>query len=228
MSRTLSVNFNVWAISNQCRHRKFPHFIRCINAATTAEYASSNTDRQSNPFPYPTHRNPTPHQLFHLPINATKLEIKARYYDLVRLYHPDKISDSTDPTVALARFRAITAAYDALRGKTPLKEGVFHDGSSDLEARYRTTASYRAMRQKRQELYNSGAVDDSRKDKLILAGLIMTVAFVVIHTSLTRREAMAAMLVESRSFASDRQHRQKPVEDYRLSQDPEPPNNATP
>lgn len=31
---------------------------------------------------------------------------------------------------------------------------------------------YRAMQRKRQELYNSGAVDDSRMDKLLITGLV--------------------------------------------------------
>ncbi|PPQ95323.1 hypothetical protein CVT26_008168 [Gymnopilus dilepis] len=224
MSRTLSLNLNVWAASSHCRRQHLSKIVRCIHAAA-AEQPSSTLDAQSsvNPYPFPTHRNPTPHQLFHLPRNATKSEIKARYYDLVRLYHPDKVSDSTDPDIALARFRAITAAYDALTGKKPSSDGSSAEGAVDLQARYRSTAAYRAMGRRRQELYSSGAVDDSRKDKLIMAGLFFTIAFVVIHTSLTRREAMAAVVAHNRSVASDRRYREKPVEDQRLSLDAEPP-----
>jgi hypothetical protein len=31
-----------------------------------------------NPFPYPNNAKPTPHQIFHLPVNATQAQIKAR------------------------------------------------------------------------------------------------------------------------------------------------------
>ena len=31
-----------------------------------------------NPFPYPNNAKPTPHQIFHLPFNATQAQIKAR------------------------------------------------------------------------------------------------------------------------------------------------------
>lgn len=31
-----------------------------------------------NPYPYPLHSNPTPHQIFHLPKSATKEDVKAR------------------------------------------------------------------------------------------------------------------------------------------------------
>src|SRR5271163_3399005 len=75
------------------------HFIQVRLASTTS----------SNPphFPYPRHHRPTPHQIFHLPFNASQQDIKARCkfislktnhpttnsfladYDLVRAHHPD-------------------------------------------------------------------------------------------------------------------------------------------
>lgn len=95
-------------------------------------------------------------------------------FDLVRLYHPDKAGLSIPSDVAHARFQAITAAYDILRGKKPAADDPLGYGSSTTPAvRYQTTAAYRAMRKKRQELYNSGPVDDSKKDKLIVFGVIM-------------------------------------------------------
>lgn len=48
----------------------------------------------ANPYPYPSHRSPTPHQIFHLPHNASKADVKARckcmmHLLLFRLKVPD-------------------------------------------------------------------------------------------------------------------------------------------
>lgn len=100
-------------------------------------------------------------------------------FDLVRLYHPDKIGVSAFSDLAHARFQAITAAYDILRRKSSaLDDPLSSSSSASPTARYQTTAAYRAMRKKRQELYNSGPVDDSRKDKIIIFGVIMVCFFV--------------------------------------------------
>ncbi|KDR81042.1 hypothetical protein GALMADRAFT_241665 [Galerina marginata CBS 339.88] len=72
-----------------------------------------------NEFPYPSNRNPTPHQIFHISVGATQAEIKTRYYELVKTHHPDSHhADQLSPEIAHARFRAIQAAYDFLRGRT--------------------------------------------------------------------------------------------------------------
>ncbi len=96
-------------------------------------------------------------------------------YDLVRLYHPDKvISSSASSTAAAddahARFQAIAAAYDMLRGKTPL--GVCSATSGTAETVHPSTAAYRTMQRRRQELYENGAVDDSRLDRWLIAGVV--------------------------------------------------------
>lgn len=92
----------------------------------------------------------------------------------MRLYHPDKIGESTPSDLAHARFQAITAAYDTLRKKNSAPHDPLGPSSSaSPTVRYQTTAAYNAMRRKRQELYNSGPVDDSRKDKLIIFGVVM-------------------------------------------------------
>lgn len=97
----------------------------------------------------------------------------------MRLYHPDKIGVSASSDLAHARFQAITAAYDILRRKSSaLDDPLSSSSSASPTARYQTTAAYRAMRKKRQELYNSGPVDDSRKDKIIIFGVIMVFFFV--------------------------------------------------
>lgn len=91
-------------------------------------------------------------------------------FDLVRLYHPDKAGLSVSPEVAHAQFQAITSAYDALRGKTPL--GSVPSTSGGVDSTYQSTAAWRAMRNRRQELYSSGAADDSWKDKIIVMGVV--------------------------------------------------------
>jgi hypothetical protein len=162
--------------------------------APTREYAtpSSSSSSFTNPYPYPTHNNPTPHQIFHLPSSATENDVKARCmfpgvtvidnyssfcptdFDLVRLYHPDKASTTVPPEVAHERFQAITTAYDILRGKKSYP-GASGSSSSGVEDRsYHTTAAYRAARRRRQELYASGAVDDRWKDRMFL-GLAVAV-----------------------------------------------------
>lgn len=66
-----------------------PKFCRCIASHLrlsvssrrfhqSARGSTSKPSQPNNPFPYPTHRNPTPHQLFHLPHNATETDIKSR------------------------------------------------------------------------------------------------------------------------------------------------------
>ncbi|KAH9930199.1 uncharacterized protein B0H18DRAFT_849909, partial [Fomitopsis serialis] len=68
-------------------------------------------------FPFPTHAQPTPHQIFHLPVGASQQDIKARYYDLVRVHHPDSPFSRDVPSQERhVRFQTITKAYDILRG----------------------------------------------------------------------------------------------------------------
>ncbi|KAH9485003.1 hypothetical protein JR316_0001907 [Psilocybe cubensis] len=217
MSLKLSVNLSRWTTAiHRCRcpNKDILPIRRHRHAAPEAKHG--------NPYPYPTHRNPTPHQLFHLPKNASKSDIKARYYDLVRIYHPDKAIDSVPPEVAHTRFQAITAAYDVLRGKIPPDADATYAKASDLEARHRTTAAYRAARQRRQELYSSGAVDDSRKDKIIVAGVVLTIFIVIAHTATTRREALAEAMARSRSMSANAQRtnsQRQRIEEERLSLD---------
>lgn len=91
-------------------------------------------------------------------------------FDLVRIYHPDKAGSSLSPDEAHARFRSITTAYDALRGKTPPP----FSPSSPQDPRHPTTAAWRAMQtNRRSELYSSAAVDDRWKDRVILAGVVL-------------------------------------------------------
>ncbi|PPR05235.1 hypothetical protein CVT24_010341 [Panaeolus cyanescens] len=72
-------------------------------------------------FPYPKHKQPTPHEIFHLRYGASQAEIKARYFELVRIHHPDSVHvrrSRIGAHDAHNRFRNIKAAYDFLQGRT--------------------------------------------------------------------------------------------------------------
>lgn len=94
----------------------FPPSFRAL--AFQHRSTSTSTSSSSQRYPFPKHSRPTPHEIFHLRPGASQRDIKARYYDLVRTYHPDSPHCRPLPrSVCHARFQAITAAYDALTGK---------------------------------------------------------------------------------------------------------------
>ena len=53
-----------------CIHNHLHNFVTHVRLASTST--------SSPPYPFPTHRNPTPHQIFHLPPGASQADIKAR------------------------------------------------------------------------------------------------------------------------------------------------------
>jgi hypothetical protein len=53
------------------------HLHRALGSRCLASTSTSSTSPHIQ-FPFPTHRNPTPHQIFHLPPGASQTEIKAR------------------------------------------------------------------------------------------------------------------------------------------------------
>ncbi|PWN22389.1 DnaJ-domain-containing protein [Microstroma glucosiphilum] len=60
----------------------------CCGYATVASSSSS-----SSQLAFPSHlSNPGPYEIFHLPRTASHAEVKDRYYDLVKLLHPDRRS----------------------------------------------------------------------------------------------------------------------------------------
>ncbi|KAK0212957.1 hypothetical protein DFS33DRAFT_85158 [Desarmillaria ectypa] len=158
-----------------------------------------------NFYPFPRNANPTPHQIFHLPRSASPEDVKARYYELVRIYHPDTVDSSVSSELAHARFQSITDAYNVLRGKMASKSDPVSG------AQQATTAARRAMHVRRhRELYEGGAVDDSWKDRLIIVGLIATVIIIAAQAVIVRQ----TKLQEARSLYS---RRSPPQEDSRLS-----------
>ncbi|KAH9935574.1 uncharacterized protein B0H18DRAFT_417082 [Fomitopsis serialis] len=126
----------------------------------------------ANPFPFPTIAHPTPYQIFHLPPSATRDEVKTRYYDLVRIYHPDSaISRAVPPETAHARFQAISAAYSVLSGKANRMADAESGSPSELRPDYHSlsTAMWKAKQRRRAEL--DVGMDDQWKDALMFANV---------------------------------------------------------
>ncbi|KAJ7733777.1 hypothetical protein DFH07DRAFT_133138 [Mycena maculata] len=160
-------------------------------------------------FPFPTTPNPTPHQIFHLPRNAPQSDIKARYFDLVRIYHPDKVDQSIPSGVAHARFQAITTAYNSLRGTLPAS-------AQEIPP----TPSARAMYKRNRNLYTGPQLsDDSWKDRIIVAGIIVAVFCFAMQTAATRRAFIVeAMTTDRPSTTPATRSNTSPIEDARLAE----------
>ncbi|PCH43886.1 hypothetical protein WOLCODRAFT_138653 [Wolfiporia cocos MD-104 SS10] len=170
--------------------------VACVRtaAAAVARPAARHVSSSANPFPFPANANATPHQIFHLPPSATRDEVKARYYDLVRIYHPDSpISRAVPPETAHARFQAISAAYAALSGKAR-RMGDAEDGGPAGGGGGRpdfhslSTAMWRARQRRRAEL--DVGWDDRWKDGLMFGAVVLTVGAFVWQTFSARRQAM--------------------------------------
>lgn len=76
---------------------------RCLFKAGTANVESLS---------WPAHPFPTPYEIFHIDQAASQSEIKRRYYELVKIYHPDKLPNPTPSENE--RFHKIVAANDLL------------------------------------------------------------------------------------------------------------------
>ncbi|KZT21033.1 hypothetical protein NEOLEDRAFT_1074278 [Neolentinus lepideus HHB14362 ss-1] len=115
------------------RLQQLPHHLLVqvqvhVRLASTSK--SANGPQAQQQFSFPAHPNPTPHQIFHLPAGASQSDIKARYYDLVRVHHPDSPScRHLDPSERHARFQSIRTAYDILTGKQSPSRRSYNDWS---------------------------------------------------------------------------------------------------
>ncbi|KAH6914441.1 hypothetical protein BKA70DRAFT_667006 [Coprinopsis sp. MPI-PUGE-AT-0042] len=193
---------------------------RCLKSyaysARVLARSSSTAAAGDAKYPFPAHRNPSPHQVFHLPKNASEADVKARYYDLVRLYHPDKATDIA-PDLAHERFQVITHAYDVLRGKKASGSVDSEQAGPTVDLRYQTTAAWRTMHRKRTEnLYKSGAADEKWKDRLIVVGVVGTIAFVLLNMVMTRR-AVLDEAYRTQSSRAQRHRERVAMEEARLS-----------
>ena len=102
-------------------------------------------------------------------------------YELVRIYHPDSpVARAFPPEVSEARFHAISASYDILRGcRAALIPDSPHAASPtrvDLHAIWRAK-----QRQRRDSL---GHINDGWKDGIILGSLVVVRNF---YSATTRR-----------------------------------------
>ncbi|KAN0129367.1 hypothetical protein V8E53_012851 [Lactarius tabidus] len=171
--------------------------------------STSASSSKTPPFPFPAHRNPTPHQIFHLPHGASQADIKARYYELARTFHPDSPAAQALPaTVRHARFHAVTRAYDILRGK-PHSLAADDDAGAELARRRRQRQVYRQRAAADfAEAAGVGGTDEAWKDQVIIVfGLAaLVVGFVPALLSLhaipdARHRAASANLAQARADA---------------------------
>ncbi|KAJ7287641.1 hypothetical protein C8J57DRAFT_1496054 [Mycena rebaudengoi] len=177
---------------------------RCLFYTTRASYVRRASNKPA--FPFPSNPNPTPHQIFHLPRNAPQDDVKARYFDLVRIYHPDKVDPSTPSEVAHARFQAIATAYNALKTGSAAHHPV-------------PTPAARAMYKRSRNLYSGQQLyDDSWKDRIIVASVIFAAFCFAIQTAATRRTFIEENMFKRSSAAVD----VAPAEDARLAAPDEP------
>ncbi|KAJ5888005.1 hypothetical protein N7495_008046 [Penicillium taxi] len=80
---------------------------------TTRSYAT--TSQSKNEYSWPATPSFTPYDVLNIPRNAPY--IKTQYYDLVKLYHPDRPHSSDliiTPEVRLQRYKIIVAAHEIL------------------------------------------------------------------------------------------------------------------
>ncbi|KAF8502387.1 hypothetical protein F5888DRAFT_1940955, partial [Russula emetica] len=158
--------------------------------------ASTTSASSSNPYPYPPHSNPTPHQIFHLQLTgASQKEVKSRYYELVRIYHPDSpIARAYPPEVSEARFHAITTSYDVLRGRRTTLDPNSPDGTPhprvDLHALWRAKQCHRHDPME--------PVDDRWKDGIILGSLFLALMGFVYQIRVSRLKTVEEVLQTSK------------------------------
>ncbi|KAF8240362.1 hypothetical protein L208DRAFT_1420467 [Tricholoma matsutake] len=166
-----------------CRLPYLPNHL-CLLVHRLASTTTSSHSKANNLYLYPTHSRPTPHQIFHLPPGASQDDIKARYYDLVRIHHPDSVhSRLLSPSVRHARFQSITSAYDILRGKS---QNSPHSGVDPYSSEvHRRKHFYQAHHDRRAEYAYPGrewtaSPDDRWKDRvIIIVGLVTLAAGVI-------------------------------------------------
>ncbi|TDL26299.1 hypothetical protein BD410DRAFT_577541 [Rickenella mellea] len=156
-----------------------PRFVRILSTA-------------SNPYPFPSSSNPSPYQIFHLAPGATQNDVKQRYYDLVRLYHPDSPSCRKlhpNSSIRQNRFHAITAAYEALQKGHQMHASNDHNSHRD--------ALRRAYR-RRKVMSDNSVLYDAWKERFLAALLLLTFIAAMAQSIALRRQAAAELKARKR------------------------------
>jgi len=150
-----------------------------------------------NPYPYPTHSNPQPHQIFHLPRSATQQQIKERYYDLVRIYHPDSPVARKHPAeTAQARFQSISKAYDLMRGKSAITGEVLTNRERHADpARFRPKA-------RRRPHFDETTGDERWKERILFGATVLAIVAFVAQTAVARHKAIVQATNGTRTTSS--------------------------
>jgi len=175
-------------------------------ASTVSAGSSSTGDNGSSvAYPFPKHPRPTPHEIFHLRPGASQRDIKARYYELVRIHHPDSPHCRSLPAnICRSQFQSITAAYDVLTGKVHRRSSAHASHSSPGQwdrsgaahetgyAYRRSSHNYNAEWARQADTAEENA-DDRWKDRVLMAVGIGTLAiaitpFLSLFTNLTQSE----------------------------------------
>jgi hypothetical protein len=130
-------------------------------------------------------------------LRAEALPTTREDYDIVRYHHPDSPHNQTQPpSLRRARFQALSAAYDVLRGKTGARE---HANTSELmraelnrrrraQMRYAHGSEYERARQRHRDggVYGDG---DAWKDTIIVGvGIAVSLLLCVIFLASDARK----------------------------------------
>ncbi|KAF8556355.1 hypothetical protein OG21DRAFT_1483125 [Imleria badia] len=143
------------------------------------------------------HPNPQPHQIFHLPRSATQQQIKERYYDLVRIYHPDSPIARHYPTdIAQAQFQSISKAYDLMRGKSAITGEVLTNRERHADpARFRPEA-------RRRPHFDETTGDERWKERVLFGATVIAIVAFVAQTTVTRHKAIVGATNGARTGSS--------------------------
>ncbi|GAA5825065.1 hypothetical protein JCM11251_006085 [Rhodosporidiobolus azoricus] len=97
-------------------------YTRPFSSTSSPRARHASPDSSSIDLTFPSRPSPDPFEIFHLPRSSsasfTRAEIKSRYLDLVKLYHPDRAVASGEKGKAKEeadeRFKLIVAAHELL------------------------------------------------------------------------------------------------------------------
>lgn len=107
-------------------------------------YASGESEHMKEPPPWPSTTSFTPYDIFQQDRNAPY--IKTRFYELAKIYHPDRPSDwhrlsrNLSPEVRIHRYRLIVTAHEIL--SDPVKRAEYDRSGS----RWHSKPSFREQR----------------------------------------------------------------------------------